>query len=514
VRTLFVLVFSLACAAGAPAAKVAMDLAGTWEVRWDRAPSGWSPPLFTGILVLERKAGAWSGTIEFDQTEGAIRVRSVRVTGDRATVKLVDPDSKDELEMALWLREKRFVGEMRWGQSIGWTPISGRRPERLSDGKAARSLPRGDRTGIDAAAWKKLEEGAEASHTTALVVVKDGKIVAEKYRSGYDRGPLVAMSASKSIVSMAMGALIGDGKLKLETTLGELFPETRGTPKEKISVRQLLNHTSGLDPKRIKGEEKIRERALGPALAFAPGSCFQYNNNAVDFLAVVAQKASGQPLDAYLEKRLFEPLEITDASWMKDPEGVPRGAGELIIRPVDLAKLGQLMLDGGTWKGKQLLAREWIELSTAAGQEHSEDCGLLWWREGTFKRRLTPCVLEAWKRVGLDAAAVERARGLVGRTFADVAAYHAAVKEALGKDGAEKLEKLIETEIHLPFVMDTADGPVHGYSARGMLGQWLVVIPGKRLVGVRMRGGEGVDAKDPDAWSYRAFAKDLAGLFR
>src|SRR5262249_21751951 len=162
-------------------------------------------------------------------------------------------------------------------------------------------------------------------------------------------------------------------------------------------------------------------------------------------------------------------------------EGVPRAAGELIIRPVDLVKIGQLMLDGGKWGDEQIVPKTWVEQSVAAGQSLSEECGLLWWREGKFSRALTEPVLAAWEDAGVDEAALKGARKLVGKTFENRRQYFTALTEAVGGQPAfSKMQRVVDKGDHIPFWAMRETGAVRGFSARGWLGQLLVVLPKSR----------------------------------
>jgi CubicO group peptidase (beta-lactamase class C family) len=401
-----------------------VDPAGDWEIHWDRTAAGWRPPLFDGTLHLQRNEGQWSGQLHFRQSQASFAFEALRLEADRATVTFRVGGGEDRAELRVKIQTGHLVGEMRWGV-ISWTPVSGDRVvvTNLHPGSVDHSLPAVDisRTTVDKAALSTLLANAAAEHSSAVVIVKDGKIGSESYRDGYDGSPLPAMSVSKSVVSMAVGCLIADGKLTLETRVASLFPEWSSDPaKAQITVRHLLTHTSGLDPLRAewRSNETIRDHALKSKLAFSPGTNFQYNNNAVDFLAVVFKRASGVALDDYLEAHVFRKLDIVGAHWMKDSEGTPLGAGELIIRPVDLAKLGQLMLDGGQWQGERILPRDWVERSVAPSQSFQANYGLLWWREGTFSFMLTEQVLAAWRGAGVDAAGLTDARALLGHRYA------------------------------------------------------------------------------------------------
>jgi CubicO group peptidase (beta-lactamase class C family) len=503
-----------------PVAPVAtVDPSGDWDLRWDRGFSKWKPSMFEGRLTLRHEAGQWTGHLWFKQSPSTISLESLRVDGDRIELVLRWEINQEKMELSGFIREGRLIGEIRADQ-IPWTSVAGRRVEiaQLRRASVEHSLPAKDvdagETG--ASQVRAILDHAAAENSSAVVIVKDGKIAVEAYRDGYEGTPIAAMSASKSIVSLAIGLLIAEGRLSLDTTMGSLFPEWQSAgPKSQITVQQLLTHTSGLDPSRASfATETIAGHALKSKLAFSPGARFQYNNDAVDFLAVVFKRAAGTSLDQYVEKRLFAPLDIVGARWETDSAGVPRAAGELIIRPVDLAKIGQLLLDDGLWRGERIVPREWIARSIEAGQPFDESCGLLWWREGTFATVATEEVLGAWRDGGLDESIVRSARALVGRRFPSMKEYRDALRKAIGPGGMSKLDSVLRGADHIPFSANAVDGPSTGFSARGWLGQYLVVFPKTRVVAVRMREAQRSDYAEGsgEADGYSSFADEVSKL--
>jgi CubicO group peptidase (beta-lactamase class C family) len=224
---------------------------------------------------------------------------------------------------------------------------------------------------VDKAALETLVKRAGELDTDALVVMKDGKLVLEKW---YDCQPrrIESMSVTKSIVSMAVGRLLAMDRLKsLDEPVSTWYPEWRQGRKRKITVRHLLTQTSGLqaDPMtgtEIYGNPDFVQLALCAELADDPGVKFFYNNKATNLLLGIIQRISGKRLDAFMKEEVFAPLGITDIDGELDPAANPHAMSGLEIRPVDLAKLGQLMLDEGRWRGKELLNRELGEAGNVA----------------------------------------------------------------------------------------------------------------------------------------------------
>jgi hypothetical protein len=161
----------------APAAPTAaapvIDVAGEWELRWDRTFVGWQPPLFEGKLSLQRAGEQWTGQLRFRQSVAQLAVASVRLDGDRIDVVFhgapgKDGKGPDEVELSGWIREGRLIGEIRWGKEIGWTPFGGRRVVklRLQPGAVDHSLPAADLSKTDADAVRILAENATAERSS------------------------------------------------------------------------------------------------------------------------------------------------------------------------------------------------------------------------------------------------------------------------------------------------------------------------------------------------------------
>jgi CubicO group peptidase (beta-lactamase class C family)/imidazolonepropionase-like amidohydrolase len=508
---------------GAPAP---VDPSGRWDLRWERGFAR-DPRVLEGSLDIQRGEGGFTATLSivFDPSEAQptqLRFESLRVERNQIDLAFTDPESGEPFGMSATIAGNRLVGEAYVRAGGERTAIGGRRfpSTELRPGHVEHSLPafESGRSGIDQAGLATLLEHARAEESSAIVIVKDGKIAVESYRDEYDGSPLVAMSGSKSFVSLAIGMLIDEGKLTLDTTMGSLFPEWRTQGKKAgITVRMLLNHTSGLEPTRARfdGKATIRGSMEHAKLLTPPGTRFQYNNAGIDFLAVVVRQVAGVPLDEYLDAHLFKKIDAVGVSWMKDPEGTPRGAGELFIRPVDFAKVGQIMLDGGRWRGETIVSPGWVAASAAVSQPFEADYGLLWWREGTFAYALTEPILAWWAEVGVDAKTIQAARPLVGKKHKDKAEHRAAVQAAVGKVAFDQLTTTLFKADHVPLEAAIADGPVIGFAAKGWLGQYMVVYPDLGVVAVRMRQAVYSDYlhKEKQQHLYEAFPGDAAKLF-
>jgi len=193
--------------------------------------------------------------------------------------------------------------------------------------------------------------------------------------------PIETMSVTKSITNLAIGILVDEGLISnLDIPVYSYFPQWSEGKKRQITIRHLLNHTSGISTETDAGAPDYLGTALSMPLVFDPGTAFEYNNRATNVLSGLVRLITGKRLDQFVRERILNPLEITDYEWRVDGKDLATGQSGFRARPEDLAKIAQMTLDGGVWKGKRLISREWLEFSVKQSQPYNESCGALWWR--------------------------------------------------------------------------------------------------------------------------------------
>lgn len=237
----------------------------------------------------------------------------------------------------------------------------------------------------------------EAGLLHSLILVRHGKLVLEEYFHGYDRHDLHPIqSCTKSVASLLIGIAIDRGEISsLDTPVFEYFPEhadLRIPEWDNVMLRHLLTMSAGLNWSQkeaftVRGTgPKFFRRVLSRRVVEKPGTKFQYAGANVNLLAGVLHHATGLHADEFADRYLFKPLDIQKWNWDEaSVEGYPSMAGTLRLRPLDMAKLGQLVLNEGHWKGIQVVSSAWIRDSTARamaiGPEPDQDeYGYLWWR--------------------------------------------------------------------------------------------------------------------------------------
>jgi CubicO group peptidase (beta-lactamase class C family) len=240
----------------------------------------------------------------------------------------------------------------------------------------------------------------------SLIVIRHGKLIKEGYaRNLVDRTRRTAIwSATKSITSLDLGIARGLGYLQdLDQPIYEIIPEAfKGVEVEKraITLRHLLTMTSGLDFKddgihSVSVELSPHADATKHPITYIlkkpmyakPGETFYYQSANPHLIGAIIQKVTGKTLEQLAVEYLFTPLGIQDFNWESDTEGHSFGGFGLFMRPRDMGKIGQLVLQGGVCNETTIIPKEWLSQSTIPQSPVPEDdpewegakYGYYWW---------------------------------------------------------------------------------------------------------------------------------------
>lgn len=229
-------------------------------------------------------------------------------------------------------------------------------------------------------ALDQLLERGKQTHGSAVLVMQEGHELGHYYPNDKAPGPIELMPVTKSVVALGVGQLLDQGRLRsLDQPVADFYPEWRQGRKKDITVRMLLDHTSGLqnfprtDVEVYPAPDAI-QLALTAELSSKPGANAGYNNKAVNLLAGIIEKASGQPMNEFFRDGLFKAMGIRLGPWAKDRSGQPYAMAGLQLTAADLAKLGQLVLDRGRWRGQQLLSTGFVDTMLAPASMEGQ-CG-------------------------------------------------------------------------------------------------------------------------------------------
>jgi CubicO group peptidase (beta-lactamase class C family) len=241
-----------------------------------------------------------------------------------------------------------------------------------------------------------------AIHT--LLVVRHGKLVVEEYFNGWSRDQAHTLqSDSKSVTSLVAGIAAGEGALAVDQPVTGFFPEypdlrNLDARKQAMRVEDLLTMRTGLDwsenPYEGSPLQQLNQSTgdwlrlvLDWPMRDGPGTRWEYNSGGVIVLAGIVGHATHTRMDVYARNRLFDPLGMQGEWWYYGrPDSLVHAGGGLNLRARDLAKLGQMVLDGGRWHGRQVVPEEWIRRATTrivrnprTFGPHAVDYGYLWW---------------------------------------------------------------------------------------------------------------------------------------
>ncbi|MGY3694085.1 CubicO group peptidase (beta-lactamase class C family) [Bradyrhizobium sp. USDA 3240] len=221
--------------------------------------------------------------------------------------------------------------------------------------------------------------------TRAVVVMKDGRIVAERYADGIGIDtPLLGFSATKSVISALIGILVRDGKLTVDRPVPIAAWQDPKDPRHAITVDELLRHTAGLalgsslqaslasvlEPvNRMKFmEPDMAAYAESIPLETAPGAAWNYHDgNFIILSHLIRNAAGGHAADVmrFARRELFDPLGMRNVVMQFDAVDTPEGSGSMMASARDWARLGQLYLNDGMAGDKRILPEGWVKHSAS-----------------------------------------------------------------------------------------------------------------------------------------------------
>jgi len=257
-----------------------------------------------------------------------------------------------------------------------------------------------------------LQAELDAIKNIGVVVIKNDSLFYEKYRIGYsDSSWSGSFSMAKSIASLLIGVAIKEGKIgSLEDPVGKYIPEFNEGEKAKVKIIHLLTMSSGSDwdesysnPLSTTTElyygSDVYKTATGVKIIKEPGTYHDYKSGDSQLLGLILEKATGKSLSEYASEKLWKPLGAEHpAKWSTDKKnGHTKSYCCFNSNARDFARIGQLMLDSGKWKGTEIISPDYYQKSIAAcaiNDENGSQCsyyGYQWWlvpyKPGVFYAR-------------------------------------------------------------------------------------------------------------------------------
>lgn len=264
--------------------------------------------------------------------------------------------------------------------------------------------------------WDQVLNPIDASglNIHSVLVMRGDSIVAERYRSGHDKG-LYSLwassrdfglddlhdmrSISKSVIGLVYGVLLERKQVPgLETTVASLYadhPALDQPKKNAIRIQDLLTMSAGMawdEPSPVRRTHfddqtpliwtgsfystVFKREVLAP-----PGDTFVYSGGLTSLLVEIIERSTGRPWIEVVDTELFQPLGIKTWTWSRDLRGRSLAFAGLRLRPRDLLKIGTLVLQDGQWQGRQVVPTAWVKSATSTHIRANDRLGYgyQWW---------------------------------------------------------------------------------------------------------------------------------------
>lgn len=230
--------------------------------------------------------------------------------------------------------------------------------------------------------------------TRAVVVVYNGKIIGEKYADGYSvNSKQLGWSMTKSIVNAMIGILVQQGKLNINSPAP--IDEWKNDERNRITIKDLMQMSSGLHfwrfpfaPSDVTNmlfkEKDMSEFAIDKSLKHKPGTVFNYSDGTANILCYIIRKTVGDK-DYYRfpYEQLFNKIGMNNTLLEVDGSGTFVGSSYCYATARDWARFGLLYLNDGVWNGKRILPEGWVKFTARASDARNSSkggkYGALWW---------------------------------------------------------------------------------------------------------------------------------------
>lgn len=353
---------------------------------------------------------------------------------------------------------------------------------------------------------------AEETHSEAIIIYKDNQLVVEKYfGNGQADKKIESMSCTKSIVGLAVACMLTDKLIpSLDIPISNYYPEWKQGQKKLITIRQLVNMTSGMQNNpnasvEIYPSNDFVQLALTAELSKKPGESWEYNNKSLNLMAGVIQKITGKRMDNYIGERLFKPLQISDYSWTLDNTGNPHVMSGCQIKPKDLVKLGLLLLNKGNYNNSTIIAEEYID-EVIKPSVQFPGYGMLWWLD--YEKSISIVddeIISELKKAKVSKEFIKKAKKMKG-VYNSNGEYLEKLQLVFGSAPYEYINQHLRSGLRLR--KRQYSGNVT-YRADGYLCNYIIVDPNDKIVAVRMISHESFK-KDAD--NFADFGKMVLNL--
>lgn len=235
----------------------------------------------------------------------------------------------------------------------------------------------------------------QAENIRSFLVSRNGDLIFEEYYMGYSSDSLDHVrSVTKSVMSLLIGIAIDHGFINSTDDSIGLYLGNKAEGKGQLTLKHFLTMTSGLawdEGENASGYNRWvtssnqLKVALSKSVANEPRTVWNYNSGGIHVLSAILTEATGMDTRQFAKKYLFDPLAIETYRWEKLSDGYYNGAAGLELKPKDMIKIGQLIVNGGTFKGQRVISENYLKVATQHHQpinmnlEEGNGYGYCWW---------------------------------------------------------------------------------------------------------------------------------------
>jgi CubicO group peptidase (beta-lactamase class C family) len=235
---------------------------------------------------------------------------------------------------------------------------------------------------------------SESKRGISMLVMQNGRTIFEHYAKGDSpQGRWPIFSGTKSFWGIAALVAVQQGLFQLDDRVSNTITEWKSDPrKSQITIRELLNSTDGIEPAPHLHRQSIRDRnamAIRLSVLAQPGSVFTYGPSHLQiFSEVLRRKLNGRSPISYLEERVAGPLGLSGLEYKKDARGNPLPASGFELSAQEWARLGELVLEHGSYRGRQIVSADLLR-QAFIGSSPNPSYGLTFWlnRQTSFAAR-------------------------------------------------------------------------------------------------------------------------------
>ena len=243
--------------------------------------------------------------------------------------------------------------------------------------------------------WFQDPEPDNPRRTRAIVVVKDGQIIAERYGAGFSKDTLFqGWSMTKSVTNALLGILVQQGKLDIHAPAPVPEWQAADDPRKAITIDQLIRMSSGLEfsedygnlssgiTQMLYNRGDMAAYAASEPLIASPDTAWNYSGGSANILSRIIRDTIGSEITdywAFPQEALFHQIGIHSAILEPDASGTLVGSSYMYTTARDWARFGLLFAQDGVWEGERILPEGWVAYSRTPTPPSLGEYGGLWW---------------------------------------------------------------------------------------------------------------------------------------